>query len=96
VSAKKAVTALPVGSLYRNLAQGAKGDDIKVLQEFLNKAGFYPEGFISGFFGALTKQAVIRFQEKYASEILTPVGLTKGSGFVGSGTRKKIIELLGK
>ena len=39
-------------------------------------------------------EAVKRFQEKYASEILVPADLTKGNGFVGSGTRKKINSLI--
>ena len=56
----------------------------------------YPEGIITGNFFTLTQQAVIRFQEKYASEILTPLGLASGTGYVGSSTRAKINELLTK
>lgn len=70
--------------------------DVFCLQKLLAGQGndIYPEGFITGNFGPLTQQAVIRFQEKYASEILTPVGLQKGSGFVGSKTRSKLNSLL--
>lgn len=82
------------GELLRNLRQGNSGDDIKTLQSLLLKEGVYPQGLITGYFGALTKQAVVRFQEKYVSQILAPVGLTKGSGFVGPATRKKANELL--
>lgn len=81
--------------LFKNLRQGNSGDDVKTLQTFLFGAGLYPEGLVTGYFGSLTKRAVIRFQEKYASEILTPVGLARGTGFVGPSTRKKMNELLG-
>ncbi len=73
-------------------------DNIQVscLQKFLKSQGpeVYSEGLISGNFFTLTQQAVIRFQEKYASEILAPLGLSRGTGYVGSATRMKINELL--
>ncbi len=47
-------------------------------------------------FGFLTKRAAIKFQEKYAEEILTPIGLIKGTGKVGLMTLDKINKLLGK
>ncbi len=81
-----------------NLYFGAKSDNVKCLQEFLKSQGpdIYPEGIISGWFGFLTKTAVVRFQEKYASEILAPFGLIKGTGYVGVSTRAKINQLLQK
>ena len=53
----------------------------------------YPEGEITGYFGNKTKMAVIKFQEKYASEILKSYGLTSGTGVVLKSTRKKLNEL---
>ena len=53
----------------------------------------YPEGTVNGSFGQLTQQAVIRFQEKYAEELLTPLSLTKGTGKAGPLTREKLNEL---
>jgi len=49
----------------------------------------YPEGLVTGNFLSLTKAAIIRFQEKYASEILVPLGLNNGTGYVGAKTRGK-------
>lgn len=70
---------------------------VSCLQEFLKSQGpeIYPEGLVTGNFLELTRKAVIRFQEKYKNEILKPLGLETGTGFVGSLTRQKINQLLG-
>ncbi len=79
----------------RDLKPSQQNLDIKQLQTFLSShLDTYPEKIISGNYGPMTKSAVIRFQEKYASEILTPLGLTKGTGIVGPYTRKKLNELI--
>lgn len=72
----------------KNLRQGVKNDDVKVLQEILFEEGVYPENIISGYFGPLTKKSVINFQKKY--------GISPAFGFVGSLTRAKLNELYGK
>jgi len=79
-----------------NLYYGLSNENVECLQSFLKSQGpeIYPEGLITGNFLSLTKVAVIRFQEKYASEILTSWELTEGTGFVGSTTRAKINEIL--
>lgn len=81
-----------------NLYYGLNNKDVRCLQEFLKNQGkdIYPEALITGYFGNLTKVAVIRFQEKHAQDILASWDLTKGTGFVGSKTRAKISELLTK
>ncbi len=92
----------PAGNVFcpqlnSDLSLGIQNNnEVKCLQQFLKDQGtdIYPEGHVTGFFGNLTKAAVIKFQEKYASEILTPVGLSTGTGFVGSSTRAKINKLL--
>ena len=58
--------------------------------------GVYPEGIASGYFGQITKNALIKFQEVYATEILYPERLNKGTGSVGGKTRAKMNQLLGK
>jgi len=79
------------------LKQGLKDGDVTLLQTWLARdPSIYPEGKITGYFGALTKTAVIKFQEKYASEILTPNGLIKGTGMVGASTRAKLNSLFGQ
>jgi len=83
--------------IENNLYFGVNNDEeVKCLQEFLKSLGngIYPGGYITGNFGSLTQSAVIRFQERYASEILNPVGLSKGTGYVGNLTRQKINSIL--
>ena len=84
-------------SIYSNLYFGmANNSDVRCLQAFLKNQGqeVYPEALVTGNFANLTKAAVIRFQEKYASEILIPLGLSAGTGYVGPSTRAKINQLL--
>lgn len=80
--------------ITRTLKVGMRGADVTTLQKVLVAEGVYAEGAITGYFGKLTKAAVIKFQEKYTSEILTPVGLTSGSGIVGVKTRIKLNALI--
>lgn len=80
-------------NLYFRLADN---NEVRCLQQFLKSQGadIYPEGLVTGYFGNLTRAAVIKFQEKYASEILVPLGLSRGTGFVGPSTRAKINQML--
>jgi peptidoglycan hydrolase-like protein with peptidoglycan-binding domain len=83
--------------LNNNLYFGMMNNsDVKCLQKFLKNQGasIYPEGLVTGNFASKTKSAVIRFQEKYAVDILKPSGLLKGTGYVGPATRQKINKIL--
>jgi len=83
--------------LNNNLYYGLlNNEQVKCLQSFLKSQGpdIYSAGYVTGNFLAMTRLAVIRFQEKYASEILAPLGLSSGTGFAGPSTRAKINQIL--
>ena len=85
----------------RNLKLGMSGDDVKALQVFLNQSdatrvatdGPGSSGSETAYFGTKTFQAAVAFQELYVQDVLAPVGLVHGSGFVGTLTRGKILTL---
>ncbi len=85
-------------TITRSLNLGSTSQNVQCLQSFLKSQGpaIYPEGLVTGYFGSLTRSAVIRFQEKYASEVLTPIGLFNGTGYVGQMTLNKINQLLAR
>ncbi len=85
-----------------NLKLGESNIGVKYLQIVLNSdletrltnSGVGSPGQETYFFGNLTKGAVIKFQEKYADEILVPYAFINGNGFVGKNTRIKLNFLL--
>ena len=80
------------------LTTGSESQEVEELQKCLANPltggpEIYPEGKITGYFGPKTKEAVIKFQEKYKEDILEPWGYEKGTGTVGKTTREKLNEL---
>lgn len=85
------------------LKRGSHGSDVFYLQVLLNKDAetqVNTPGLLGGagnetdFLGGATKQAIIRFQNKYGGDVLRPAGLAKGNGIVGPLTRAKLNSLL--
>ena len=85
----------------RNLSIGSTGDDVRQLQRFLNGnpqtqvavSGVGSPGYETTYYGPATARAVSKFQEMYAAQILTPLGLTKGTGGFYTSTRAQMNEL---
>lgn len=84
------------------LKVGSTGQEVSCLQVLLNSdkstvivdSGPGSPENETDFFGRGTYLAVIKFQEKYTDEILKPSGLSKGNGFIGVLTQKKLNSLL--
>lgn len=85
----------------QNLKIGSAGDDVLSLQKILNCdtdtviaiTGPGSKGNETSSYGKLTALAVVKFQQKYAAEILAPSGLITGTGSVGGMTRAKLNSL---
>lgn len=85
-------------NLSRSLRLGMSGPDVLIMQRLLNMeprtqialSGSGSPGNETSYFGVKTKMAVIKFQELYRADVLTPAGLVSGSGFVGSYSRAKL------
>ena len=96
---KKTYEGIPSDLTFdKNLQYGQISEEVEFLQIILkHEVGppTYPENVpATGWFGPITKSSVIKFQEKYASDILAPWNLTEGTGFVGRTTRVKFNELI--
>lgn len=85
----------------RTLSLGDTGDDVKILQQFLNTHGFTlaPTGTGSAgnettYFGTKTKSAVMKFQDAYKADILIPAGLTTPTGMFGTYSIQKAHAML--
>ena len=89
-----------VGGFSRTLRFGSTGDDVMKLQQFLNSdpatnladTGAGSPGNETEYFGAITENAVQRFQSKY-DIVSAGTPQTTGYGLVGPKTRTKLNEL---
>ena len=77
-------------NFVRDLGMSTRGEDVRCLQQYLNSSGysanFYGYNFSDGFFGPLTRQAVMNWQASNS----VPV-----SGYFDAMSRTKYFELSG-
>ena len=82
-------------TFQNDINAGYQGDEVRNLQKCLlflteKEPDIFPGGSVTGFYGQDTREAVIRFQERYRKEILDPGGFRRGTGMVGKSTRNKL------
>lgn len=85
----------------KDLVPGMQGPDVVALQHVLDLEGCYDYNGTPKYTGnfianGYTFRGVIKLQEKYASEILTPAGLTHGTGEVHARTLAWLNKKYGK
>ena len=102
-NSKITISEIPAQFYFsRNLAYGSSGVDVWYLQIILNSDSATSlgetedgsPGCETEFFGQRTRDAVVRFQMKYKSEILTQADAPYATGYVGSSTKAKFNILL--
>lgn len=91
-------------TIRQDLQLGDEDPDVLLLQRVLNtssitkvaESGYGAPGAETSYFGQLTYNAVLRFQEAYRAQILTPLNLATPTGFVGPATRAVLNSLLSR
>jgi hypothetical protein len=96
-----ATTSSASCNFTRSLTMGSRGDDVKCLQEYLNGAGHTLASSGAGspggettYFGSLTKNGVIKWQNANAAVVLAPVGLSAGTGYFGPSSRSAYASMV--
>jgi hypothetical protein len=79
--------------IKKDLKSNSSGEDVKKLQKFLVKQELLKTKSF-GYFGPLTKKAVMQFQQNNPDETLAPDNLASPNGIVKGATRDKINKLL--
>ena len=95
------LTTYAARNFLRVLKSGDQGQDVLFVQKILNLSpvtqiattGPGSPGNETTVFGKATRNAIIRFQNLYASDILAPAGLVQPTGMAGFMTLKKINQV---
>lgn len=85
----------PIYFFTQDMKLGDKNSEVKALQQCLIWLGHLKVGLDTGYFGPITKNAVIKFQES-RPEVLKKAGITHGTGLVRSITREALNSLFKK
>ena len=94
ISMGLAPSAYAYTQLTSQLDFGARGANVSNLQEFLaGNPAIYPQGLITGYYGSLTRAAVMRFQASYGI-VSSGTAASTGYGRVGPSTLAKINSLI--
>lgn len=85
------VAQLVSPAFNKDLQLGSRGDDVKRLQELLKTdKDVYPEGLVTGYYGPLTKAAILKLQMKHG---VIKTDRDRGAGRLGPKTRAKVKEV---
>jgi hypothetical protein len=70
LKAKLMNTEAEIKELRADIKEGMTSDDIKTIQELLaSDPTIYPRGLVTGYFGPMTKEAIMKFQAKNGLEV---------------------------
>ena len=96
-------STIPLCEITRSLKVGMTGEDVKCLQRYLNwsnhtvaSSGPGSPGNETMYFGSLTANAVANWQNSNSLQVLTPVGLTSGTGYWGQYSFNHYVTLVQK
>ena len=74
----------PTYTFTKILRVGSSGNEVKMVQQLLVSEGLLASDCMTGYFGGYTLKAVQAFQNKYADDILKPLGLNSPTTTWGS------------
>ncbi len=85
-----AATTIPLCEITRGLKVGSSGEDVRCLQRYLNWSGNTiaasgpgSPGNETAYLGSLTANAIMKWQNTNSAQVLSPAGLSVGTGYFG-------------